>query len=116
MSFAIDDIGLIPLGYSPQPDWTGFKTALLTDPSFAAVYHVAGQNNLLVKDSLVPSLLQYEDGKTELFPTIFNAFCVAGEVTIEQRQEWRTMAESFHLPDAFLNVIFSEDLAIDRRV
>lgn len=91
--------------WKPQPDWTSFKTALLIDPSFAAIYHVAGQNNLLIKDSLVPSLLQYEAGNTELFPTVFNAFCVAGEVTTEQRQEWRTMAESFHLPSQFLDII-----------
>jgi hypothetical protein len=88
-----------------SPDWTGFKSALFVDNEFDQLYLAAGQTNLLAKDALIPALLQYESGQTELFSMIFDAFCLSSGATIEQRQRLRTIAASFNLPTHFLNII-----------
>ena len=87
------------------PDWTGFKSALFVDNEFGQLYLTAGGVNPLAKDALIPSLLQYESGQTDMFSMVFEAFCAASEATVAQRERLATIAASFNLPDSFLQII-----------
>ena len=53
-----------------SPDWTGFKSALFVDSEFDQLYSAAGEVSQLAKDALIPSLLQYESGQTDMFSMV----------------------------------------------
>lgn len=57
-----------------SPDWTGFKSALFVDSEFDQLYSAAGEVSQLAKDALIPSLLQYESGQTDMFSMVFEHY------------------------------------------
>jgi len=90
------------------PEWDGFKAALLADSEFSALYIAARSINPLLTDALIPALLRYESGNTQMFSSIFEPFVQASGMSESQRQGLRTIAEGYHLPVDFLNIIYGD--------
>jgi hypothetical protein len=88
-----------------QPDWDGFNGAMLQDVAFnqttGAVMGVAPSVAL----ALPAALAQVSTNGVNAFGLVFNAFCAAGSVSVVQRSEWASIAETYSLPADFVNIV-----------
>jgi hypothetical protein len=70
-------------------------------------------NYEFIANDIHPSIVGKKDlaysiintGGLDNFAMSFPLFCFLAGVTQEHREEWATLAESFNLPDAFVQVV-----------
>lgn len=94
----------LPEEYSP--DWDGFNAQLITDPAYhQAVTNVRASALPGLDTPVVVALGQVATNGVASFALSFPPFCQYGQISTEQREVWATLAESFHLPTDFCEVI-----------
>lgn len=89
----------------PEADWDGFNMAILSNTEFNQIYALVIGANPLVANALPAALTQVASGQTAMFALAFEQLCTLGSVSVEQRETWAQIAESFYLPDAFVVII-----------
>jgi hypothetical protein len=87
------------------PDWPGFNMAIALDTNMIQYEVVANQAHpsIVTKKDLAYSIIT--DKGLDNFAAIFPMFCQLAGVSPEHREEWATMAESFHLPADFVSIV-----------
>lgn len=89
----------------PEPNWPSLVFSITNDDSFNLVWELANSKKPLIASSLITSFNNVASGSLETFKHFFNEVCLLGEATQVQRDNWATLAESFHAPEDFVKVI-----------
>ena len=89
----------------PETNWPSLVFSITNDDSFNLVWELANSKKPLIASSLITSFNNVASGGLETFKHFFNEVCLLGEATQAQRDNWTTLAESFHAPEDFIKVI-----------
>ena len=87
------------------PNWPGFVIAIQSDPDFKTVWVAANAADPLAAQSLLVAFGHVATGGLETFAPRYNAVCAFGGATAEQREAWAILAESYHAPAEFVEVV-----------
>ena len=88
----------VPPTLPPATDWPGLVFAIQNDGDFKAVWGAANAVDPLMSQSLLVAFSHVATGGLETFAPLYNAVCVLGGSTTEQRDAWATLAEDYHAP------------------
>jgi len=89
----------------PAPNYPGFNLAFSMLPSLLQAEIIANQNHpsIVGKKDLAYSMIGAHG--TEAFSLIFPLFCQAGMVDSATRSGWAALAQSFDMPQDFVDII-----------
>lgn len=87
------------------PRWDDFNLVFCSLPSLLQAELIANQNHpsIVSKKDLAYSMV--DDHGTGTLSYIFPLFCQAGQVDSATRFEWAELAESFNMPQDFVDII-----------
>jgi len=89
----------------PVPDWDGFNLTFTLLPSLLQAEVTANQNHPSITGKKDDAYAMIDTHGVGAFGLIFPLFCQAGQVSTETRIEWATLAESFNMPQDFIDII-----------
>jgi hypothetical protein len=95
----------VPVVEQVAPNYPGFNLYMLTNAANAAYKVAVNQVNPDLVAAVALAYNNIVDRGIGDFVQIFPVFCVAAQVTTQHREEWAAAAESFNLPQDFVEVI-----------